>query len=619
MAIHPFYYSMVVDAVPEHPYKAEILSLTLERLGNIPPDRIIVQCTNRVAEKVRDRLVQRGYLVTVIPPYLDGKHCNKLRQLDVFIQKGFDDSDGVFLLDIDLAVLSPIDIPNEEVIWGKIVDGPNPPLPVLERIFAKASVKIPDVLPCDWNTGETVSTNFNGGLIFVPKALASTLNVKWRKWAEFLYIRPELFDKPTQRQHIDQISFAMALASEDFPFKHLPANYNFPCHSKSVPRTFPRESDVYVLHYHACLDGFGLIDPIFSDAELIDNAVNRVNDEIATNDELMFFEMYKRHLAKEAVKSVPFIKQTPFSRDFLARIRNGAKKRRIILHAGTNKTGTTALQLYLYHNRENLAKNGIWFPETSGDMRQPKHQFLVNFLKSNDVTALVKKLSDIFSEIPDDVHTLVFTTEGIFNHWWDFTVESKSLLRHLSHLVDFQIWLWFREPAEYIASNYCQSLQNPKISDTYCYGEDMSFAEMISNKWFCRHLDYLGILYEMQELVGVDSVKAFLYQQDTIGAFFNALKSNEILTETERLPSDTLKSNLSLREPGVGIQRIINRYNLPIDVQQRAADLALEIDRMIGDRAAKFRLSELEQKLVNRYTVQSWKLLRRQIMGAHDL
>ena len=104
-----------------------------------------------------------------------------------------------------------------------------------------------------------------------------------------------------------------------------------------------------------------------------------------------------------------------------------------------------------------------------------------------------------------------------------------------------------------------------------------------------------------------------------LGHFFNALKASELLTETEYFPSDALKSNLSLREPGVGIQRIINRYNLPIDVQQRAADLALEIDRMIGDRAAKFRLSELEQKLVNRYTVQSWKLLRRQIMGAHDL
>ena len=55
---HPFYYSMVVDWPPVHPYQAELLLFTLEKYAAAPRDRMVVQCTERVSESVRQKFLE---------------------------------------------------------------------------------------------------------------------------------------------------------------------------------------------------------------------------------------------------------------------------------------------------------------------------------------------------------------------------------------------------------------------------------------------------------------------------------------------------------------------------------------------------------------------------------
>ena len=45
MSAHPYCYSMVLDDVPAHPYQVENLLLTLETLGAVPRESLVVQCT----------------------------------------------------------------------------------------------------------------------------------------------------------------------------------------------------------------------------------------------------------------------------------------------------------------------------------------------------------------------------------------------------------------------------------------------------------------------------------------------------------------------------------------------------------------------------------------------
>ena len=502
---------------------------------------------------------------------------------------------------------SPTAPPNErDCVWGKIVDGDNPPLHVLERIFAQAGVDVPGIVPCDWGTGDSVATNFNGGFLYVPRGFAQRMQTAWRKWAEFLYGRPELFERPGHRVHTDQISFALALSAEKIPYRHLSASWNFPLHRPDMPRSFKPEAVVSGLHYHRCLDTFGLIDPVFRDNSVIDESVRRINAALGARDDSLFFDLYKRHLAREAVRLVPGAKEPLFSDAFIKRAWNGDRKRRLILHAGTPKTGTTALQWHLASNSERLAELGFWYPAPSKNTHEPKHQQLVNRLRSGDATAFRAYIEEALREMPEDTHTVIFTTEGIFNHWWDYTPKAKGLLRDLAALFDFELCVWFREPEAFTAALYVQYIKNGRSEDVMqnVYGQGIDCLEALEDPWFLRHLDYTGFYYEAQHLFGADQVKAFVYTGDTVRDFKAHFGIGALL------PHAAQRRNATLCSLAVHLLRALNRAALKRERRTRGIDLIETIDRVAGGWTGKYRLSERERRLVDQLARRGWDIVQ---------
>ena len=605
---------MVVDRCPLHPYQAENLAFTLEEYAKVPRDRIIVQCTDRVAEPVRKELVGNGYTTTIVTPYLDGKYCNKIRQLDYFVNEARSDACGVFLLDLDLVVLSSLEVGERDRVWGKVVDDAVPPLPVLERIYAEGGIAPPPIVPSDWGTGDTLATNLNGGVLYVPLRFLPRVRAAWRKWGEFLFGRPDLFDGTRQRDHIDQIAFGMALCSEGISYRHLCANWNFPVHfPPEYPQSFQPNAVVRVVHYHACIDSFGLIDPAFKGSAEIDEAVRQANAAIGARRESMFLGRYKRHLAEEAIRSVPSLADPLFSNEFVARSRVGGRKRRLILHAGTPKTGTTSLQWHLGSNRRRLAEYGFWYPPSPEQVHVPKHQGLVTHLRAGDAVAFGKYIESALDEMPPDAHSIIFSAEGIFNHWWDYPSQAKGFLRYLAELFDFELCVWFREPCSFAASLYAQVLMNGRTDDKMknVYGRSILFAEALGDEWFQRHLDYLGFYYETQYLFGNGRVRVFLFEGDTIEAFANHYELG-FLGEYRR------RENVSPRGPAIRILRLLNEMRLKQSVRTRVVNIVRKIDCIVGKRSETIRLSEEDRALVDRYAGRCWSTLLRneEVSGA---
>ena len=616
MSALPYFYSMVVDSQPLHPYQAHILLCTLERFGAVPRERILVQCTKRVPTVVRQTLVQKGYTVTDVAPYLDEAYCNKIAQLDYFTtafpSAERPDGNGVFLLDLDLAVLSPLDVPDRKIVWGTIADGANPPLPTLERIFSAAGVEPPGVVPCDWESGETFSTNFNGGFLYVPLPFVAHLRTSWRRWAEFLLTRPELFDDPAHRKHVDAISFALAMVSERIPHRHLTANWNFPCFSHQYPRTYEPQSPLHVLHYHDRLDPYGLVAPAFSDPT-IDAAVERVNVALGTQDDPTFFDQYKRHRAKQALDNVPFIHRSPFSKDFLDRTRMNGNLRRLILHGGTTKTGTSSLQWYLGSQRDRLAKDGFWYPPSSHWKKQkPSHPQLFHALMGTDNAAFAEYVQEALYDMPEKTHTIILSAEAIFNHWWDCTPLGKGLLRHLVNLFDFEICVWFREPVSFAGSLYALNLSNPAGNGPAAnvYGRNISFEDALQDDWFLRHLDFLGFYYEMESLFGSERITPFLYSGDTIKTFLEHYAIGR--KWTIQTAGASRRKNVRLSETGVRLMRFVNRWRgrFSFHQQNHVKTWVRGIDRIIGGMSPAFRLTEQQAALVNRYAGRGWAILQ---------
>ena len=616
MAALPFFYSMVVDSQPLHPYQAHVLLCTLERFGAVPRERIIVQCTERVPTAVRATLVQTGYTVTDVTPYLDEAYCNKIAQLDYFMtafpSAERTDMRGIFLLDLDLAVLSPLDVPDREIVWGKVVDGANPSLPTLERIFSAAGVEPPGIIPCDWEGGETFDTNFNGGFVYVPLPFVARLRTRWRRWAEFLFARLELFDDPVHRKHIDQVSFALTMVSERIPHRRLTANWNLPCHANQRPRTYEPQSPLHVLHYHDCLDPYGLLAPRFSDPA-VEAATEHVNATLGERNDRIFFDSYKRYRAKQAVDGVPFIHTPIFSKKVLARTCLNGKPRRLILHAGTPKTGTTALQWYLDSQRTALAGDGVWYPPSSHRQgREPKHQRLVSVLMGANTAALAEYIQEALHDMPESTHTVILTTEGIYNHWRDYPPQAKGLLRHLADLFDFEMCVWFREPVSFATSLYAQYLTNPRMPGPQAniYGRDIGFEKAAQDDWFRGQLDFLGFYYESCNLFGQGRVTPYLYSGDTIETFLAHYTVRQ--ERAVRSVESVRRGNSGLSAAGVRLMRSVNRWRCRLSQpqQERVETWVRRIDGVVGRLSPAFRLTERQVDLVNRYAGRGWAVLQ---------
>ena len=593
---------MVVDWPWTHPYQAEILLFTLQKYAATPPAAITVQCTDRVREDVRSAFREQGCQVVTIAPYLDGIYCNKIAQLDCLAEQGTRDCQGVFLLDLDIAVLAPLDVPDPTAVCGKVVDGGNPELAIIERIFAAADLALPKVVPCDWaDGGNTIATNFNGGFLYIPSAHLRPLRHAWRRWAEFLFARPDLFTDET-RKHLDQVSFAMALAATGIPYRHLASNWNFPCHEEHRLRLFVENESLRALHYHDRLDEFGLLAPEVSGYAALDEAVERLNGAIGQRHTSMFFDLFKRQQAKRAVSRAPAIGSQMFSAQFVARTWVGTAKRRLILHAGTPKTGTSSLQRHLGGHRQRLAELGWWYPAPS-DTPEPKHQQLNDVLRQGDPRAFAAYIEDALRDMPDHAHTVVFTTEGIFNHWWDYSPLSKGMLRQLAALFDFELCVWFRPPLHFAAALYAQYVKNPHTTDTprNVYGKDIAFSQALDDPWFRRHLDYLGFYHEARALLG-DRVRAFPFGGDTVKTFIDHYNVP--------LPPAHRWRNTSLRSAGLDLIRLVNRFQLSARDQRQVVALVDQIDNIVGERSSRFHLAEADQRAVERYAQRGWETLQ---------
>jgi hypothetical protein len=233
------------------------------------------------------------------------------------------------------------------------------------------------------------------------------------------------------------------------------------------------------------------------------------------------------------------------------------QKLKLIIHAGTPKTGTTSLQTYLDKKQRKLRKRGVLYPHNLEKLKNPsapKHHWFEKNLVTTHRRHLLENFKNIISQVNKDTHTIILSSEGIYNYWWDFPEQSKVILSELSDLFDTQVWVWFRDPLGFIESYYKQGIRNPKIDGNLCYGYDLSFAEMLDIEWFSQHLNYQGFVTECQTVFGQNNVSVFSYQGDVVQEVSRKLG---LATPHD---NPTPRKNKSLNGASIAMLRTINQY-----------------------------------------------------------
>lgn len=189
-------------------------------------------------------------------------------------------------------------------------------------------------------------------------------------------------------------------------------------------------------------------------------------------------------------------------------------KKGLYIHIGTNKTGSSSLQTFLYRNRNQLRENGYYYPDMgvildahhgiSYAIKRPEEHASAN-VPANWIDVL-------YDTCPDDCD-VILSSEDFHTH------KLMGAFEELKKKFEVCVIVYIRDVVSYVASWYAQAVQSRNISidfDAYSRLYQLDYPGMIE-RWR-QVFGYKGIVvrkFSRSELVGGDIRTDFL---DVIGA-----------------------------------------------------------------------------------------------------
>jgi hypothetical protein len=292
-------FSFVVDSDPRFAYQGWHLAHSIVEHFSAKPQDIHVQFTPEVGTGTIDIFKSLGCNVSRLERFGDGKYCNKLGQ---WSNVNGADADHFVFLDTDMILVADCRerLP-AGVVSAKIVDLANPPIEVLDEIMIAAGFSaMPATCVVDASQAKTYRGNCNGGMYSVPRQYAEILFAAWRRWALWLLDNMEPLRRSGRENHVDQVSFCLAIHETGIPFDLVPSNQNYYVHFAGDHTYFDSAGAISILHYHNdSLNVVGALEPRAMLTPLEAAAVETANAQIARHfDNRLFWDMRYAHFSE---------------------------------------------------------------------------------------------------------------------------------------------------------------------------------------------------------------------------------------------------------------------------------------------------------------------------------
>lgn len=173
------------------------------------------------------------------------------------------------------------------------------------------------------------------------------------------------------------------------------------------------------------------------------------------------------------------------------------KNIKYILHIGTNKTGTTAIQSFLYNNREELKEFGFYYPDFG--LHNHGHHNLARLLKGAKPDLLNIQSNwqkQLKSHLKKYEKTII--SSELFH-----TFEHPKILHKFFPRNETLVILYIREHLVYLMSWYQQAVQLRNIT--------CSFKEYVDFH-YCQ-LDYSNLISKWKDAYGSANVKIEVFDR----------------------------------------------------------------------------------------------------------
>lgn len=213
--------------------------------------------------------------------------------------------------------------------------------------------------------------------------------------------------------------------------------------------------------------------------------------------------------------------------------------KKVLLHIGHHKTGSSAIQKFLHQNKDKLAHNGILYPSTGTD-GAPAHHSIRQIIESGD-QASIEIFREKLVQESVDFSSLVISSENLSR-----LKVPGDLIKTLNFAEEFEVVFYLRDPMDYFMSAYRQRIQatNNFISfNEYIHNRNLRYRE-ISELWKATSSNLVIVLYERNSLIEGDVVKDFLIRTGM------PLQSNQ-----------SYEANASIKGPLLILKLFLNQFS----------------------------------------------------------
>lgn len=233
---------------------------------------------------------------------------------------------------------------------------------------------------------------------------------------------------------------------------------------------------------------------------------------------------------------------------------------RLHLHAGTHKTGTTAIQRFAAENRAELQKNGLLYPTYTNRFRTPNESHLALFhaiagerspIRKNQVPKII---NGWWQNACEDNLEVLLSAEAIWRHQIsesnsDWSTKRRMYLRTISRLLenfDVHVHVVLRDQERFLVSSYQENVRKGTPAGR------LPFIEY-ARRQLKSSLRYLENLLLLENCIGPVRVSLYDDLQKAPGLVANFFS---------RLGMDTsgLSSHERVRQSLSIAQTIVKRY-----------------------------------------------------------
>ncbi|SBO44968.1 hypothetical protein [Cyanobium sp. NIES-981] len=220
------------------------------------------------------------------------------------------------------------------------------------------------------------------------------------------------------------------------------------------------------------------------------------------------------------------------------------------LHIGTHKTGSTALQNYLFNNQAQLLKLGICYP------RQGLHNTGHHNVAWSAAKGKIDELQAYITAIVESSKASQISKVILSSEEFEF-VRDPQLLRRLLPS-DTTIILYLRRPDTYLESEFSQHV---RMYDLRFSGDIFRFYFRVN---FLVRCDYLRLCKTWSDAFGTGNLRIVSYDQArSTNSLYSSM--NQLLgidpKETLKEPSES-ESNIGMTAPAIYYLSKLNNENL---------------------------------------------------------